>query len=155
MPTPEEDAEFRFCRQFGVAAKPLRGNRWVLQVLISTVTLDGRTLDDYYRNGEVHVLAGMIRAKQLNRVNRRNRPVTVRVFRDESTPFQLKVGVLDLDGPGSIVGHGSLSRHEQAGMAGGTVRCRPFNSQPVDVPLSELRLILDTQITRSDHSETI
>ena len=38
VPSPLEDTEFHFCRRLWVTAKVLRGNRWVLQVLISTVT---------------------------------------------------------------------------------------------------------------------
>jgi hypothetical protein len=155
MPEEGAEQEFHFCRRFGVAAKALRGNRWVLQMLITTATLGGRTLANYYRDGEVGALARMIEAKQARRVNRRNRPVAVRVFRNESTPYQVAAGVLELDDPGLIIGHGSLSRNEQAELATASVRCRAFNKPPVDVPMSQLRLILDTQITTTDHSETI
>src|SRR5208337_1116599 len=52
-------------------------------------------------------------------------------------------------------GIASLSRHEQTEKAGGTIRCRGYNGPAIDVPLQQLRLILDSQITQSDHSETI
>ena len=52
-------------------------------------------------------------------------------------------------------GIASLSRHEQAEKAGGTIRCRGYNSPPVDVPYEQVRLILDPQITQGVHSETI
>jgi hypothetical protein len=38
-------SEFHFCRRFGVVAKALRGNRWVLQMLISTTTVDKQALE--------------------------------------------------------------------------------------------------------------
>ena len=155
VPSELDDFEFHFCRRLGVAAKVLRGNRWVLQMLISTVTVDKRTLEDYYRHGEVAMLAAMIKAKQANRLTRRNRAVAVRVLKDASTAFQADVSALELDDPGVIVGYGSLSRHEQAALAGGTAKCRPYGKQAVDVPLGQLRLILDTQITKTDHAETI
>jgi hypothetical protein len=139
----------------GVITKILCGNRWVLQLPISTATLDGRTIHDYYREGEVATLSAMIEAKQANRVNRRNRPVAVRVLRDGSTPHQADVTVMELIDPSVIIGHGSLSRHEQSSLAGGTVKCRSFGKPPADVPKSQVRLILDAQITGSDHSETI
>jgi hypothetical protein len=74
MPDYGSGREFHFCRKFGVAAKVLACNRWVLQPLISTVTLDGRTFADYFRAGEVDVLTAMIEAKQSNRLNRRYCP---------------------------------------------------------------------------------
>jgi hypothetical protein len=35
VPSVSDDTEFHFCRQLGVIAKVLRGNRWVLQTLIT------------------------------------------------------------------------------------------------------------------------
>jgi hypothetical protein len=46
-PSARDDSAFHFCRKLGVAAKVLRGNRWVLQIRISTVTVDTRTFEDY------------------------------------------------------------------------------------------------------------
>jgi hypothetical protein len=155
VPSELGDTEFHFCRKLWVVAKVLRGNRWVLQVLISTVTVDKLTLEDYYQRGDVVRLTAMIKTKQANRLNRHNRAVAVRVLKDASTAFQIDVSVLELDDPGVIIGHGSLSRHEQTSFAGGTAKCRPYARQAIEVPLSQLRLILDSQITQTDHSETI
>ena len=155
VPCERGDTEFHFCRRLGVAAKVLRDNRWVLQILISTTTVNKRTLGDYYRCGEVDTLGAMIEAKQANRLTRRNRPVAVRVLKEARTPYKFDAGALELDDPDLIIGHGSLSRHEQAALAGGSAKCRPYNQPAVDVPLVQLRLILDTQITKTDHAETI
>lgn len=155
MPDCQNGAETHFCRKFGVAAKVLVGDRWVIQPLISTATLDGRTFADYFRDGEVATLTDMIEAKQANRLDRRNRPTAVRVLRDESTEFLTKAGVLELEEPNLLTGIASLSRHEQAEKCGGTIRCRGYNGPAIDVRLQQLRLILDSQITQSDHSETI
>jgi hypothetical protein len=154
-PTYVNGSDFHFCRKFGMVAKVLVENRWVLQPLVSTVTLDGRSFADYFRAGEVDVLTEMIEAKQANRLNRRNRSTAVRVLRDGSTQHQMKVGVLELEEPNLLNGIASLSRYEQAEKAQGTIRCRGFNSPPIDVPYDQVRLILDTQITQGDHSETI
>jgi hypothetical protein len=155
VPPARDGAEFHFCRKLGVAAKVLRGHCWVLQILISTVTVDTRTLEDYYQRGEVAMLAAMMKAKQANRRTRRNRAVAVRVLKDVRTPPRIDVRALELDDPGVIIGHGSLSRHEQMSLADGTAKCRPYGKQAVDVPLGHLRLILDSQITQTDHTETI
>jgi hypothetical protein len=155
MPDYSNNADIHFCRRFGAAAKLLVGDRWVIQPLISTATLDGWSFAEYFQKGEVAALAEMIEGKQVNRLNRDNRPTAVRVFRDESTEFVTKAGVLELEEPNLLVGIASLSRHEQAAKAGGTIRCRVFKRPSVDVPLNQLRLILDTQITQGDHGETI
>lgn len=155
IPEWHNGGEIHFCRKFGVTAKVLTGNRWVIQPLISTATLDGRTFAEYFRDGEVALLSERIESKLANRLNRRNRPTAVRVFRDESTSLQTKVGVLELHEPNLLNGIASLSRHEQAQKSSGTIRCHGFNTPPVEVPLAQLRLILDTQITQGDHAETI
>jgi len=155
MPNCQDATEFHFCRKFGAAAKVLLGDRWVIQPLISTATLDGKTFAEYFRNGEVATLTEMIEAKQMNRLDRRNRPTAIRVFRDERTDHVTKASVLELEEPNLLIGIASLSRHEQAQKSGETIRCRGFNSPPIDVPMEQLRLILDTQITQGDHSETI
>lgn len=155
MPDCRHPAETHFPRRFGVAAKVLVGDRWVIQPLVSTATLDGRTFADHFRDGDVATLTEMIEAKQANRLDRRNRPTAVRVLRDESTEFLTKAGVLELEEPNLLIGIASLSRHEQAAKAGGTIKCRGYNGPAVDVPLHQLRLILDSQITQTDHSETI
>ena len=47
----EKGAEYHFCRKFGAAPKVLKGNRWVIQLLVTTATLDGWTFADYFRRG--------------------------------------------------------------------------------------------------------
>lgn len=154
-PQATRGADFLFCRKFGFAPKVLRGNRWVIQVTVSTAAVDGHTFQDYYLDGKVNLLAEMIEAKQANRVDRQNRPVGVRVLRDQSTATQADVIVLDLGSPDLISGHGTLSRNAQARLAEGGVSCRPFNKPPIQVPMDGVRLILDAQLTGADHSETI
>lgn len=155
VPEGPRDGEYLFCRKFGFAPKVLRGDRWVLQVVVSTATVDSRTFQDYYRDGRVDVLAEMIGAKLANRVNRQNRPVAVRVLRDQSTSYQADIAALDLASPDVIAAHGTLSRQEQASLAGVSISCRAFGKPPVQVPMDQIRLILDTQLTGADHAETI
>lgn len=155
MPDFRIDSDFHFCRKFGAAAKLLVGDRWVIQTLITTATVDGRTFADYFHNGDVAALVDMIELKQANRLNRKNEPTAVRALRDESREFLTKATVLELDAPNLLNGIASLSRHEQAQKAAGTIGCHGFKGASMDVPLHQLRLILDSQITQSDHSETI
>lgn len=155
MPADISDRQFLFCRKFGVSAKVLRGKRWVLQMLISTVTLDGRTLADYYRSGDIDELREMVSMKQENRLNRNNRPPSVRVFQHSPEKDRKGGRVIDVHDPEAIGRHSKLSKLERDHMANGTIMCQAFNQPPVPVPLCDVRLVLDTQITKSDHIETI
>jgi hypothetical protein len=110
----ESGAEYHFCRKFGAAPKVLRGNRWAIQPLVTTATVDGWTFADYFRKGDVRALTGMIEAKQANRIDRRNRHTAVRVLRSQSVSGQPKYSVLELEAPNLIEGFASLSRSEQA-----------------------------------------
>lgn len=148
-------AHLLLCRRFGVTAKVLRNNQWVLEFLITTAMLDGRTFADYYACGEVGRLADMIEAKRANRLTPKNRAVSVRVWWNSSTEHQLGISVLDLDDPGVVGGHANLSQQDQKSLAGGTIQCRPFNKAPVAVPLGEVRLVLDSQVAPEEHGETI
>ena len=155
MPNEDESGDFLWCRRFGVAAKMLCNKKWGLEFLISTATLDRRTFADYYSSGSVADLASMVEKKRLNRRTRQNRQVDIRVWRNRSTAHQLDVTVLNLDDPGVILGHATLSSQEQKFLATGTVRCKPFNGPAVEVPLNEVRLVLDSQITQEQHGDTI
>ena len=152
---PIESAEqYLMCRRFGCSAKVLRGRLWVVQVCISTASIDGRTFEDYYRLGEVHLLAERLEAKRRDRVNRQNRPVAVRVLR------QYKVGssevkALDLEDFDRVLDHARVPAQEQQALAASELKCKQFNKPSIGVPLGEMRLILDTQITQEEHSETI
>jgi hypothetical protein len=110
IPKWRNGAEFHFCRKFGVAAKVLIGDRWGIQPLISTATLDGKTFAGYFRDGEVGILTERIEAKQANRIDRRNRSTAVRVFRDESTSHHSKASVLELDEPNLLSGIAGMSK---------------------------------------------
>jgi len=57
MPEGPRDAEYLFCRKVGFSPKVLRGNRWVIQVAIATASVDGRTFQDYYRDGRVDLVS--------------------------------------------------------------------------------------------------
>jgi hypothetical protein len=146
-------AEFLICRRFGFAAKVLNQQRWTVQFTISTVSVDNRCFEDYYRGGEVARLAEMIRVKRKNRVDRDNRPVTIRVL--HSTDLSSRVQAIDFDDVDLIFEHSALPRLDQASLTRTEFRCRSFPSGLKKLPASEIRLILDSQITQEDHAETI
>jgi hypothetical protein len=150
----ESGEQYLMCRRFGCSAKVLRGGLWVVQVCINTATIDGRTFEDYYRLGEVQLLAERLEAKRRDRVTRDNLPVMARVFRQ----FQVgssKAETVDLEDIDAVLQHAQLPPQQQRGLATSEVKCRPFKKALVGVPLRELRLILDSAITQEEHSETI
>ncbi|MBI4776963.1 MAG: hypothetical protein HY788_22745 [Deltaproteobacteria bacterium] len=155
MPSEVGQDEYCFCRRFNIAAKVMSQNRWVVEFVINTATLDGRTIGDYYAGGSVAELVEMIGAKQANRLNRENRQTAVRIWLDRSVGTLKRAEVLELCEPESFVNHSNLSQDEQKKLTGITMKCRRFKGNPIEIPITNVRLILDTQITQEDHSQTI
>jgi len=155
LPKPSDAKAYCMCRRFGAMARALRGNVWVVEPTLSTATVDGKTFAQYYREGKVKVLAQMMALKQGDKVDRQGHLVGVRALHDSSNEFNLKVTALEIEDPSVITGHAELSREEQESLSGGVILCRAFGREAEAVALSELRLILDSQITQDDHSETI
>ncbi|MEM5786238.1 MAG: hypothetical protein AAGU11_02895 [Syntrophobacteraceae bacterium] len=155
MPAENAEGAYHFCRRFNVTAKVLRTNRWVVEFAINTVTLDRRTLRDYYEQGSGAKLVQMIEAKQMNRLNRENRETAIRVWHRQSAGLLNTARVLELSELKSLFEHSKLPPEEQKKLADSSIPCREFKRMPFDVPLAQLRLVLDTQITQEDHTQTI
>lgn len=147
--------DFAFCRRFSPAAKFLRGGRLGIEMNVNTTSVDARTLADYYRHGDVSLLADRIEAKRANRTTRANQPVAIHVLHELSDSFGSSFTPLELTAVDAVLGHATLSRQEQQGLADGTAECRKFPRAPSGIPMNELRLVLDTQITQESHDETI
>lgn len=154
MPSEVVHANFCFCRKFSVIPDCLNG-RLVFHVVITTITLDGRTMDVYYRNGEVRELAEMIEKKRANRTTRKGDKVAVRVWHDERTAFHEGARALDLTNPDLILKHSLLTLANQSALAEGAISCTPFSKPAENIPLNLVRMILDVQITQEQHRETI
>lgn len=154
MPLEQSGHGFCFCRKFVFHAKRLDGGIWGVRFAISTVALDGRSIESYYENGEVADLAEMVRARLDNRAARSNKPVAVRVWFDQRPNGGQGAKVFELDEPSLIISHGKLSAGEQQSIGKGSVSCLDFG-RPCKLAGGQLRLILDTQATLGDHDETI
>ena len=152
-PTPS-DEQYIICRRFNFGVKVLSGGVWVAQLPISTATLDSRTFEGYYTRGEVALLAERLEAKRRNRTTRQNRPSAVRVLQQYKGGSS-KVRALDFHDYDVVMDHATLSPERQMALREQSLRCSEFKKPPINVPLNELRLILDTQITQEEHSETI
>jgi hypothetical protein len=153
-PSAITDDEYLICRKFSYAVKSLKYGIFAIQLSVSTTTVDNRTFADYYSAREVDILADMFRAQRAARVNRQNRPVKLRALRHH-TEGSTELRALELDDPDSVLRDAELSRDEQYESRAGTIRCSQFGAAGCDVPLSELRLILGSQVTLEDHGETI
>ena len=141
-----------YCRKFHVSPELLENNRWVLQIAITTKSIDGRTFADYYRGGEVEQLAERIQLKRENRLTRQNKPPEVRVWRSsESTTAR----VLELDNPDEIITHAKFDPNDQIAQANQTLLCKQYKKPPILVALNEIRLIPEAEIAQERHQETI
>jgi hypothetical protein len=146
--------QFIMCRRFGFGVKVLSGGMWVVRLPISTATLDSGTFEDYYSRGEVVLLAGRLEAKRRNRITRQNRASAIRVLQQYKGGSS-EVRALDFEDYDVVMDHATLSPERQVALRLQSLRCSEFKKAPINVPLNELRLILDTQITQEEHSETI
>ncbi len=154
IPPVHIDSDFCFCRKFSVIPDCVNGHL-IVHVMITTITLDGRTMDAYYRNGNVRELAEMIEKKRANRATRKGDKVAVRVWHDERTDFYEKARAIDLTNPDIILEHSLLTPANQPALAERSISCTPFNKPVENIPLNRVRLILDAQITQEEHRETI
>lgn len=152
-PSPSGE-QYMMCRRFNFSVKVLSGGAWVVRLPISTATLDSDSFEDYYTRGEVALLADRLEAKRRNRITRQNRPSAIRVLQQYKGGSS-KVRALDFEDYDVVLGHATLSPERQMALRGESLQCSEFKKAPIKVPLNELRLILDTQITEGEHSETI
>ena len=134
---PDENArrDYHFCRRFNVMGKVFRQNRWAIEFAITTATLDGNTLGDYYEHGSVGKLAQMIEAKQANRLNRENRLTAVRVWFKQSMGTPSKARVLELC-EFDLGRTFKLSPDEQKKLAGKTIHVENIRDPLLTSPLA-------------------
>ena len=144
-----EDVEI--CRKFDVQCKQISNDRLLIEIIIGTTILDAETFADYYNKGQVSELARMIRTKQQNRVNRQGEAVEVRAVRMNAENFE----AVEIDDLQSIFKDVRLKRDQLQTRADGDVLTHAYGKTPERVPLKDLKLILDSQITQEDHIETI
>ena len=142
-----------FCRMYRLWPERLRDGRWALKPAILTKVVDGRTIADYYRQGEVEQLANIIRRRRKGRLTRDNRPLDVNMLRegDATRSWQMYA----LAEPEVIAGHADLPAGKQKEQAAADVRCKQFKRPPRSQPPELLRLILSSHDTEKDHRETI
>lgn len=146
---------FSFCRRMGLQVRALAGNRWAVQFLASTAAIDGRPLSVYYAQGQVEQLHEMVEAKRLNRLDRRSHEVNINVWHDQRTKIGQKAEVLTLTDPEIFAKHAELEPLEQRALGRDKLECHRYEKPAKHLPLENLYLLLDSQITGQDHRETI
>ncbi len=148
----QSDQDIIYYRKFHVSPELLEDNCWVLQIAVTTPSIDGRTFADYYRSGEVKQLAELIRLKRENRLTRQNKHPEIRIWRSLG---DVAATVLELDNPDEIITHAMLDKIDQIDLADQTLLCKQYKKPPISVPLNEIRLIPETGIAQERHQETI
>jgi len=154
MPAEQSEHGFCSCRKFVFHAKHLNGDIWAIRFVVTTVALDGYSVESYYENGNVASLGAMVRARLDNKAARSSKPVAVRVWFDQRANGGQGARVFELDEPSLIISHGKLSRQEQRSIGKVPVSCLDFGGGH-KLPGGQLRLIVDTQATLDDHDETV
>ncbi|ULH14017.1 hypothetical protein MF271_00625 (plasmid) [Deinococcus sp. KNUC1210] len=153
LPRPHpDDPNVLFARRFEVQPITVRDHRWVLQIHISTVSVDGATIAEYGQRGELAELAERVALKRVNRQTRSLEPVAVRalVQRGGKAPERM-----ELLAPEQFADQAAQSLERQREWAARSLTCRTFKGEELSVEAAEIRLILDTQITQTMHRETI
>jgi hypothetical protein len=145
------DHDVVYCKGFQVSPELLNAGTWCLKMEVYSKGLDSLSISDYYSKGNVKQLGELIRAKRTNRLTRSNLPSDIRVWCSTG----IKAEVLELDNPDEILTHGNLPVETQKMLATQQILCKRFNKPSLPVPPSSIRLIVDSQITQDDHSETI
>ena len=153
VPTIQSGDRPLFCRSYYVWPERLRGDRWVFKASLSTKVIDGRTIADYYREGDVEQLAQIIRNRREGRLTRDNVPPDVNVVREGSRTQKWKMYALA--NPEKIVDDADLDPAGQRAKSKEDVSCDRFKRPPVSHPSDQLRLILSSQDTEEQHRETI
>ena len=148
----ESDQGIIHYRKFHISPELLENNRWVLQIAITTPSIDVRTFADYYNSGEVKRLAEMIQLKRKDRLTRQNKPTEIRVWH---SPESAAATVLELDNPDEIITHATFDSSTQIARANQTILCNRYKKSPIAIPLSEIRFIPDSGIAQERHQETI
>ena len=148
----QADQGIIYYRKFHVFPELLENNRWVLQIEITTPSIDGRTFADYYRSGEVKQLAELIRLKRESRLTRQNKPPEIRIWRSLG---DIAATVLELENPDEIINHAMLDTINQIDLADQTLLCKQYKKPPIPVSLNEVRLIPETGTAQERHRETI
>lgn len=153
VPAPHPDEpEIQFARRFEVTPTTLRGHRWVMQVHVSTVSVDGLNLEQYGQQGNYKGLAERIVLKRVNRKTRALEPSAVNVLVQSGGQAPQ---VMELLNPEQFGARAQLPESQQRALAEQLLLCGRYDSGEVSVAPADIRLILDTQITRSAHRETI
>ncbi|MCD0174475.1 hypothetical protein IHN32_00700 [Deinococcus sp. 14RED07] len=129
--------------------------RWVLQLLVDTVTLDGRSVSDYYRRGEVDLLADMVEAKRRNRWRKSGGPTAIRaLYLPEGGTGQFG----PLVNPERFKQDADLTATQQKERTDDGHSCLLFRrgeQVETEVPGQTLHVVLDTQLTGQSHDDTI
>ncbi len=151
-PTETEYENWNFCRKFRPSIKILRGNRYAVECIVSTVTVDSHSFSEYYQAGKVAELARMIAIKQFDRLDRTSSLRVLRYNNSHSCPI---IEALELDDVDVVISHSHLTAEQQTTLSTTSLRCHPYKKSPQKIPSHELHLILASGVTAGDHAETI
>lgn len=147
-----DDPTVHYARRFEVQPAIVKGHRWVMQVHLSTTSVDARTIADYCLAGELAEFSERVVLKRVNRSTRQMESTAVRVLVQQGGKAAERMNLLN---PELLMQKAQLPSQSQRATADQSLLCERFNGEQVTISSAEARLILDTQITQAAHRETI
>jgi len=155
MPPDDLDASQVFCRKFNVRPKFLADGRLVVQIGISTITLDGWPLASYYQRGKVERVAEIVASARERYSTRKGDPAKFRMWYDLRGCGRTDAIVVEVLDPEQLIQHADLSPTEQRSLADSSIACVEFPDKEHSARLADLRLIAGNSSTREQHRNTI
>ena len=155
MPPEGIESSLAFCRKFNVRPKFLSDQRLVIQIGVSTITLDGQTLSSYYERGSAEQVAELIDSSRERYSTRNGDPGRIRVWNDLRPDGRVDARVVEIETPEELIAHADLPPNQQRSIASSTVSCIEFPDKQFDLRLSHLRLIRGNWTTGGQHRQTI
>ncbi|GGB76486.1 hypothetical protein [Deinococcus soli (ex Cha et al. 2016)] len=154
------NGELHYCRRYEVRPMTVRVQggevRWVLQMVVDTVSIDAHPISRYYREGQVEQLADFILAKRKNRRTRAGGPTAIRALYLPDGGGYGQFG--RLSDPERILTHANLDPSDQQHLVEEPHPCtlyRQGKQEEMPLPGESIHLVLDTQITGENHDDTI
>lgn len=151
-PNLHNKRKFHFCKQFEVLPKMFQ-NKLVLQTNISTTTVCGLSIAEYYNQGFIKELVEYIKLKQLSN-KKDNSNVKVLHVQENGESYSID-SFHDLDVPKEIIGHENLSNNELKQISNRDIACQHFSGKKIFFNSNNIYLVLDTKITQENHRESI
>ena len=155
MPDDDLGISVCFCRKFSVRPKVLSDGRLVVQIIVSTVTLDERPIAAHLERGNGDNIVDHVTTTLENYSTRNGDPAKVRAWWDQRERGGTGAKVVEIAEPDALVELAKSPREEQKLQSRVSIPCIEFPDKRLNLPLAELRFIKSSWGTGELHRHTI